>query len=119
MTENKRFEFREVNCTGIVPKIYDNEKQQYANLFESESDIAILVRKITGIDQKAINDFVEMQSEKGFNERQLYYIKELLLFISQNGKFERSDLLRQELLFGDLFDNTQINSIIKDVESRL
>ena len=33
MTE-KRFEFREVNCTGIVPKAYDNEKQQYANLFE-------------------------------------------------------------------------------------
>ena len=34
MTENKRFEFREVNCTGIVPKAYDNEKQEYANLFE-------------------------------------------------------------------------------------
>lgn len=33
MTE-KRFEFREVNCTAIVPKAYDNEKQQYANLFE-------------------------------------------------------------------------------------
>ena len=101
-----------------VQKLSKNQ-DEYANLFESESDIAILVRKITGIDQKAINAFVEMQSEKGFNERQLYYIKELLLFISQNGKFERSDLLRQELLFGDLFDNTQINSIIKDVESRL
>ena len=34
MTENKRFEFREVNCTGIVPKVCDNEKQLYANLFE-------------------------------------------------------------------------------------
>ena len=34
MTENKRFEFREVNCTAIVPKVYDTEKQQYANLFE-------------------------------------------------------------------------------------
>lgn len=34
MTENKRFEFREVNCTAIVPRIYDTKKQQYANLFE-------------------------------------------------------------------------------------
>ena len=30
----KRFEFREVNCSAIIPKVYDNEKQQYANLFE-------------------------------------------------------------------------------------
>ena len=34
MTENKRFEFREVNCSAIVSKVYDTEKQQYANLFE-------------------------------------------------------------------------------------
>ena len=33
MTE-KRFEFREVNITAIVPKVYDTKKQQYANLFE-------------------------------------------------------------------------------------
>ena len=33
MTE-KQFEFREVNCGAIIPKVYDNEKQQYANLFE-------------------------------------------------------------------------------------
>ena len=30
----KRFEFREINCTAIVPRAYDNKKQQYANLFE-------------------------------------------------------------------------------------
>ena len=34
MTENKRFEFREVNYSAIVPRVYDTEKQQYANLFE-------------------------------------------------------------------------------------
>lgn len=34
MTKNKRFEFREVNFTAIVPKVYDTKKQQYANLFE-------------------------------------------------------------------------------------
>ena len=33
MTE-KQFEFREVNCGAIIPKVYDNKKQQYANLFE-------------------------------------------------------------------------------------
>ena len=34
MTENKRFEFREVNHSAIVPRVYDTKKQQYANLFE-------------------------------------------------------------------------------------
>ena len=43
MTENKRFEFREVNCTGIVPKVCDNEKQLYANLFEG--GIIFMVKK--------------------------------------------------------------------------
>ena len=33
MTE-KRFEFREVNNCGITPKLWDNEKQEYANLLE-------------------------------------------------------------------------------------
>lgn len=30
----KRFEFREVNYSAIFPRVYDTEKQQYANLFE-------------------------------------------------------------------------------------
>ena len=33
MTE-KRFEFREVNNCGMTPKLWDNEKQEYANLLE-------------------------------------------------------------------------------------
>ena len=33
MTE-KRFEFREINELPILPKCYDTEKQEYANLFE-------------------------------------------------------------------------------------
>ena len=30
----KRFEFREINELPILPKCYDTEKQEYANLFE-------------------------------------------------------------------------------------
>ena len=30
----KRFEFREINEPPILPKCYDTEKQEYANLFE-------------------------------------------------------------------------------------
>ena len=33
MTE-KRFEFREVNNCGITPKVWDKDKQKYANLLE-------------------------------------------------------------------------------------
>ena len=30
----KRFEFREINEPPMIPKVYDTEKQEYANLFE-------------------------------------------------------------------------------------
>ena len=31
----KRFIFREINENGIIPKIYDKRKQEYANLLKS------------------------------------------------------------------------------------
>lgn len=33
----KRFEFREINEPPMIPKVYDTEKQEYANLFECVS----------------------------------------------------------------------------------
>ena len=44
---------------------------------------------------------------------------ELLNYISQNGKFERKDLLREELNFGSLFNSVEINMLLNDIENRL
>lgn len=95
------------------------DEEEYNTLFESDDDILTFVRKTAGIKPTAIDYFIEFESGKGFNERQLGYIRELLKFISQNGKFERKDLLREELYFGDLFDSVAINSVIEDVEAKL
>ena len=94
-------------------------QDEYTGLFESDSEIPVFVRKTIGINIEAINGFLEFESAKGFNERQLHYMMELLKYISQNGKFERKDLLREELYFGDLFNSSEINSVITDVEDRL
>jgi type I restriction enzyme R subunit len=95
------------------------DEDEYKGLFENDTNIPTFVRKTAGINQEAINVFIDFESNKGYNERQLNYIKELLKYISQNGKFERKDLLREELYFGDLFDSVAINSVIADVESKL
>lgn len=92
---------------------------EYSNLFQTDADIPIFVRKTVGISKAAIDLFVEVEEHKSFNDRQLKYIRELLKFISQNGRFERSDLLLEELYFGDLFDSVTINTVITDIEERL
>lgn len=56
---------------------------------------------------------------KGRNDAQLTYIKELIVYINKNGKFERKDLLKEELHFAGLFDNLQIVSLLTDLESLL
>ena len=35
-----------------------------------------------------------------------------------NGKFERTDLLREELNFNGIFNSQEIGSLIKDLEER-
>ena len=48
---------------------------------------------------------------------QIAYVKELLLFISQNGYFEKSDLLREELDFRGIFNSIEINRLIEEIEN--
>lgn len=67
----------------------------------------------------AVEDFIQCEKNKGFDETQIKYLKELLIFISQNGKFERKDLLREELNFNGIFNNIQINKLISDIEERI
>ena len=93
--------------------------EEYNELFKDDEDLVVFVRKNIEFIPSSIEAFLEEEKEKGFNEDQLKYIKELLLFISQNGDFQRSYLLRPELLFGELFNSTEINNLIIDIESRI
>lgn len=113
VTSNTITEFKEE-----IGKMVKDE-DEYNNLFGTDKDIVVFIRKRTGINPKAIELFVEYHAKKGYNKRQQGYIRELLKFISQNGSFERNDLLREELYFGDLFDSVTINSLIEDIEDRL
>lgn len=93
--------------------------EEYNDLFPDDASIVTFVRKNIEIIPEAVDSFVEIQKAKGLQGDQITYIKELLLFISQNGKFERTDLLREELNFNSIFNSIQINNLIKDIENRL
>ena len=62
MTE-KRFEFREINELPILPKCYDTEKQEYANLFECVDWLNELYRENEQL-KSTIKDVVELLSEE-------------------------------------------------------
>lgn len=99
---------------------FAKDDEEYNSLFSCDEDIPVFVRKTVGISKSAIESFIDSKnSNDKFDSRQILYVKELLKFISKNGKFERSDLLREELLFGDIFDSITINSLLIDIEERL
>lgn len=92
---------------------------EYNDLFPDDESIVIFVRKNIEISPEAVDAFVKLEEAKGLSGDQITYVKELLLFISQNGKFERSDLLREELNFNSIFNSVEINNLINDIEERL
>lgn len=93
--------------------------EEYNELFKEDEDLVVFVRKNIEFIPSSIEAFLAEEKAKGFNDEQLKYIKELLLFISQNGDFKRNYLLRPELLFGELFNSSEINNLIVDIESRI
>lgn len=92
---------------------------EYNQLFKEDSDLVVFVRKNLEMNPIAVEDFIQCEKNKCFDETQIKYLKELLIFISQNGKFERKDLLREELNFNGIFNNIQINKLISDIEERI
>lgn len=100
-------------------KSFAKSKEEYELLFHSDKEIVHFIRKNIGINPSAIQEFLENQKSKGRTNVQLTYIKELITFINKNGKFERKDLLKEELHFAGLFDNLQIISLLQDLESVL
>ncbi len=92
---------------------------EYNELFKEDYDLVVFIRKNLELNPDSVNLFIKKENESGFNDMQLAYIKELLLFISQNGDFKREYLLREELGFGELFNSIEINKLLNDIEERL
>ena len=90
--------------------------EEYNELFKEDEDLVTFVRKNVELLPSAVESFLDKEKEKGFNDNQLKYIKELLLFVSQNGDFNKQYLLRPELFFGNLFNSSEINNLIADIE---
>lgn len=93
------------------------DTQEYTNLFNDDNSLVYFIRKNLEFNPCAVEKFLNREREKGFNESQLAYVKELLLFVSQNGYFDKQDLLRPELAFNNLFNSNEINALIKDLEA--
>ena len=91
--------------------------EEYNALFGTDEETVTFIRKNIEINPDSLDRFLNEQMTKGLNDMQLAYVKELITFIFQNGRFERTDLLREELNFGGLFDSIQIGRLIADIES--
>lgn len=92
---------------------------EYNEVFNEDNDLIVFIRKNIEFSPLAVNAFLEIEKAKGYNDLQLKYMNELLLFISQNGYFDKHDLLREELNFNGIFNNIEIGQLIKDLEDRL
>lgn len=121
---NKIINFKPYNDEDILK--FKNEivnfaksEDEYKSLFNSDKEIVYFIRRNIEINPSAIDNFLNIQRLKGRTEAQLTYIDELIKYINKNGKFERKDLLKEELHFVGLFDNVQITSLLKDLEDVL
>ena len=96
-----------------------DEKVDYSKMFVDENDILPYVRRTLGISQLSINAYVNQYKEKGYNSLQVNYIRNLLLFLSQNGTIEKGDLLNPDLDFDGIFDSKQINDVMDEIIKRI
>lgn len=91
--------------------------EHWEDLFSTQEEVVIFVRQNSTVNEKSLNNFIEKQKAKKFNNEQIEYIKELFVFIFKNGQFSRSDLLEDGLdYFRDIFDSIEINSLLEDIE---
>ena len=93
------------------------KQEKYDEIFNKDEDLVVFIRKSLEFNPVAVEQYINDLKAKGFNETQLIYARELLLFISQNGAFDRRDLLREELNFHGIFNSQQIRSLIDHIET--
>ena len=109
--------------TYLAIRKFQNEMQklsktveEYNLYFGTDLKTTSFVRKNSEINPVSIEEFINKEKANGFNEEQINYTKELLSFISQNGLFDKNDLLREELNFDPYFNSEEINKLICDIE---
>ena len=89
---------------------------EYNEYFKEDGDLVVFVRKNVELNPNSVTSFLDGLRDDGFNDSQVDYARELLTFISQNGSFKRQDLLREELSFGDKFNNIEIGKLLEKID---
>jgi len=92
---------------------------EYNETFKDDADLVKFIRINKEFNPIAFDRFIKQERLKGFNDSQIEYLRQLLLFVSQNGSFNKRDLLREELHFNKIFNSIEINNLIKDIEEVL
>lgn len=98
---------------------FAKSQEEYDAVISSDEELVSFIRKNVEFIPEEVERFISLQKDVGRTDAQITYIRALLTFINKNGKFERRDLLKEELHFAGLFDSSQINSLINDIEAFL
>ncbi len=89
---------------------------EYNATFKSDEDLVVFIRKNLELNPLMLTSFLNYLGSIGFDEEQIKYAKELMVFISQNGNFDKHDLLREELDFKGTFNNLEIGKLINEID---
>ena len=117
----KNFEMVEPYFNGFKNKVIElDTNNEYSIKFPNDKDLIVYVRKTIGISKSAIEEFIRsLKAQKGYSDAQAEYVETLLLFISENGTFERQDILREELAFNGLFNSGELKELLDEVLKRI
>ena len=117
----KNFEMVEPYFNGFKNKVIElDTNNEYSIKFPNDKDLIVYVRKTIGISKSAIEEFIRsLKVQKGYSDAQAEYVETLLLFISENGTFERQDILREELAFNGLFNSGELKELLDEVLKRI
>ena len=117
----KNFEMVEPYFNEFKNKVIElDTNNEYSIKFPKDKDLIVYVRKTIGISKSAIEEFIRsLKAQKGYSDEQAEYVETLLLFISENGTFERQDILREELTFNGLFNSCELKELLDEVLKRI
>ncbi len=90
---------------------------EYNELFKTDEDLVIFVRKNLEFNPICVKGFLSYLGGLGFNAEQCNYAKELLVYISQNGFFNKQDLaVKESLNFEGIFNSNEILKLITEID---
>lgn len=106
----------DVEKNVIINELKNIDEEEYNKFFKNDSQVIPYIRKILGISQLKINAFVNKYKELKYDEIKLNYIRNLMLFISQNGELNNQDLL-QYMPFADILNSKKINELLESIHN--